>query len=149
MGSKKSLFTNAGIVPIKGEGGSSQQTLECTLSAGGKTINVLATMAEGSVELNVSDNQDFNGTSYVTVFGRSVHNMTVACMETTDCKGKYSSQFASMAKSLKGEVNSGKLPLVTIKYAGSSLSISGYVYRVDFKLNPPFRNFILHIQGTF
>lgn len=149
MAAKKRLFTDVGIVPMQGSGSGSQQALECTLAAVGNTIKVLATTAKGSIELNVSDNQDFNGTSYVTVFGRSVHNMTVACMETTNCTGKYSSQFAAIAKSLKGEVNSGKLPMVTLKYAGSSLSISGYVYRIDFELNPPFRYFILHIQGTF
>lgn len=149
MASKKSIFTNAGIVPMPGQGRSLQQTLECTLAAVGKTVNVLATTAQGSLELNLSDNQDFNGASYVTVFGRSVHNVTITCMETTDCNGKFSSQFASVAKSLKGEVNSGKLPLITLKYAGSSLSISGYVYRIDFELNHPFRYFTLHIQGTF
>lgn len=134
---------------MRGNSGKIQQTFKCTLTSAGQKVNVLATAAEGTVELNLSDEQDFNGASYVTVFGRSVHSLTVDCLETSDCDKGYKSEFATMATRLKAAVNSGSLPFITLKYADSSLSISGYVARISFRLNPPYRYFTLHIQGTF
>ena len=143
------IFNQAAILPMSDKSGKIQQTFTCTLTSAGKKVNVLATAAQGTVELNLSDEQDFNGTSYVTVFGRSVHSLVVDCLETTDCSKGYKSEFATMATRLKAAIDSGSLPFITLKYAGSSLSISGYVARIDFKLNPPYRYFTLHVQGTF
>lgn len=146
------VFNTPGIfvLPSTTQGSNKTPTLTATLMSNGKALSILATAAEGNLNLNVSDEQDFNGNSHITVFGKSVHQFTVSCMEHTDCtKQTSSSNLAAIAAQMKGAVNAGTLPFITLQYNNKALSISGYVYQIGCKFDPPFRYFTLYIQGTF
>ena len=115
-------------------------------------MSLIVTATKGELALNHAAEQDFEGTPYITVFGKSLSNLSLTCMEMTqNCAGssKTSGNLASLVNALKQAKSKSTLPTVTISYNNGSMVIKGILTNISFTLDPPHQYFTLDILGTF
>lgn len=112
-------------------------------------LPVVVTKCEGSFGVNHSNVQDFDGNNYLTVFGRSVNNFMLVCVEPASCKQSSDGfgTLSDLADSIKNATTNKNLPEITVQYQGNGFIIKGVLIGMDFNMDRPYRTYTLHIIG--
>lgn len=148
---KRAIFSNSGVYSSSklANSGSTRAVLQVTLRGKKSYIPITVIEAQGDISLQYSSDQDFVGNSYFTVFGKSVGQLSLTCMEVSACGNKKgSSSLVKIANEFKSVVNSRQLPRVQLNYLNSSMRIAGVLTDIEFTFNSPYQTFKLTVVGS-
>ena len=143
------LFKENGIVEVKVPPGQNTGAAVITVTMGGasSSVKVIVLSCSGTLQVNYQSQQDFQGNNYITIFGRSVNDFELTCVEAKCGTKESGGSLKTVANYVKNATSKGELVTIEINYE-SNLSIKGVLVAVGFDFDRPVQKYTLHVIGT-
>lgn len=143
------IFKEYGIAEMNIPAAKNTGAAVITVSMSGATSNqipVIVLSCSGTLQVNYQSQQDFQGNNYITIFGRSVNDFELTCVEAK-CGDSKGNSLKTVANYVKNATANGTLVTIEISYE-SNLSIKGVLVAVGFDFDRPIQKYTLHVIGT-